>query len=124
MGRGFVEYQQIRIGEQGPGYGQPLALAAGQRGPVGADRGVPAQRQRLDPVQQPDPGRGLGQLLVGGPRPGQAKVVAKGRVEDVRILRAAADPGADLVRGVAGQVVTVERDPPRGQLGEAEEVIR
>lgn len=76
MGRGFIEYQQIRIGEQSPGYGQPLALAAGQRGPVGADRGVPAQRQRLDPVQQPDPGRGLGQLLVGGPRPGQAKVVA------------------------------------------------
>ena len=29
MGRGFVEYQQIRIGEQGPGYGQPLPLAAG-----------------------------------------------------------------------------------------------
>ena len=27
----------------------------------------------------------------------------------------------NLVRGVAGQVVTVERDPPRGQLREAEE---
>ena len=110
MGRGLVEDQQLRIGEQGPGQGQPLALAAGQRGAVRADRRVPAERQRSDPVQQLDPGGGLGELLVGGRGPGQPEVFPQRRVEDMRILRAATDPGPDVVRGVAGQVVAVERD--------------
>jgi len=73
----FVENQQRRIGQQGAGQGQALALAAGQRRSVRAGRRVPSARQRTDPVEQPGPGRGVGEFLVGGRRPGQPEVVAE-----------------------------------------------
>jgi hypothetical protein len=53
-----------RGGQQRPGQREPLPLAAGQRGAVRADRGVPAERQRADPVEQPGPVRGRGELCV------------------------------------------------------------
>src|ERR1019366_7544294 len=94
---GLVEDEQGGIGEQGPGEGEPLPLAAGERGAVGADLGVPAQWQGADPVQQAGPGGRVGALLVGRAGPGQLEVVPDGGAEDVRILRAAADPGPDVV---------------------------
>ena len=42
----------------------------------------------------------------------------------MRILRAAADPGPDVVGRVAGQVVPVERRGARGQVSEAEQHAR
>ena len=50
----FVQEQHVRVGEQGAGQEQPLALAAGQRVTVLADDGVPREvevDQRAHPVQ-------------------------------------------------------------------------
>src|SRR5450755_487022 len=45
VGGRLVEYDQRGVSEQGPGQGQPLALAAGERRAVGADLRVPATWQ-------------------------------------------------------------------------------
>ena len=78
VGGRLVEDQHGRVGEQRPGQREPLPFAAGHGGPVRADRGVPAPRKRIDPGQQPGPGRGGRQLVVGGAGPGQPQVVADG----------------------------------------------
>src|SRR5215469_16514062 len=45
VGGGLVEYQESRVGEEGAGEREALPLAAGNGGPVGADRGIPALGQ-------------------------------------------------------------------------------
>ncbi len=45
VGGGLVEDQQRRVGQERAGQRQPLPFAAGDGGPVGADRGVPAPGQ-------------------------------------------------------------------------------
>ncbi len=117
----LVQDQYGWIGEQGPGQGEPLALAAGHGRSVRADPGVPPLRQGPDPGQQSGPaGRG-GQLAVGGAGPGQGEVAADRGIEDVRILRAAADHGADLIGAVAAQVDAVEGDGAPGRVAEAQQ---
>ena len=88
---------------------------------VRPDRGVPAERQRGDPVQQPGAPGGRGQLGVAGLRPGQPQVVPDRRVEDVRVCRAAADHRTDVVGVVSGQVTAVQQHGARAEIDEPEQ---
>ena len=76
-----------------------------------------------DRIQSSSPARRgrVGELLVGGRRPGQAEVVAQRRVEDMRVLRAAADRGPYVVSRVAGQVVPVQGGGACAQVDETEQ---
>ena len=118
-GGGLVEDEHRRVREQRPGQGEPLPLAAGDRRSVYAHGRAEALGERLDPRQQPGPRRGVRQLLVARARPGEPEVVRDRRVEDMRVLRAAADHAAHVVGGVAREVVTAQGGGAAGQAGEA-----
>jgi hypothetical protein len=66
--------------------------------------------------------RSAGEVGAGGAGPGQEQVRADGRVEDVRVLRAAADHGVHLAGVIAGQVAAVQGDRAGAQVGEPEQV--
>ena len=85
---------------------------------MGADSGIPALGEGLDPGQQPGAGRGRLELVVGGAGAGQPQVVADGGIEQVRVLRASADDGPDIVVGVAGQIMAVEQGGAAAELAE------
>ena len=65
VGGRLVQDHHPRVGQQQPGDGQPLPLAAGQ--PVAAlpDHGVQPVRQRGDQVVQPGPAQRVPQLVLG-----------------------------------------------------------
>ena len=115
---GLVEDEQRRVREQRPRQGEPLPFAARHGSPARPYRRLEALGERLDPGQQPGSRGGPGQLVVAGARPGQAEVVGDRRVEDVRVLRAAADEPAHVVGGVGGEVVTAQGGGAAGQVRE------
>ena len=118
----LVQDEQRRVGQQRPGQRDPLPLAAGHGGAAGADRGVPALRQRLDPGQQPGPRGRLGQL-VSWLAPGRASRMFSRMVVSNRCgsCGAAADHGAHLVGAVAGQVGAAQRGRAAGQVAEPQQ---
>ena len=121
VGRRLVQDQQVRRGEQGPGQREPLAFPAGYRAAAGPGRGIPAPRERLDPGQQPRLPGGLGQFAVGGGRARQPEVLPDAGIEDMRVLRAAADQRAHVVGPVGAQVVAAQRGAAAGQVAEPEQ---
>jgi len=114
----LVEDEQRRVREQRPGQGDPLPFAARDGRAVHAHGGLEALGERLYPGQQPGPCRGVRQLFVARARPGEPEVVRDRRVEDVRVLRAAADHAAHVVGGVARQIVAAESGGAAGQVDE------
>src|SRR5262249_12049421 len=100
---------------------ETLPFAAGDGGPVGADSGIPALGEGLDPGQQPGAGRGGLKLLVAGAGAGQPQVVADGRIEQVRVLRASADDRPDVVGGAAGQCRGVEQGGAPAKVAEPQQ---
>ena len=99
---GLVEDDDREVGQQHPGQGEPLPLAAGQPGAVLADRGVQARGQAVGPVAEPRLAQGVTQLRIGS-RPDRAsrRFAAQRRVEDVRVLLAQADDGPQARRNPA-----------------------
>ncbi len=83
----LVQHQHDRVGEQGAGEQQPLALATGQVGPVGAGGGGPTVRQFANELAQPGPRRHCVELVISCLRPYDAQVVAQRGVEDVIALQ-------------------------------------
>ena len=117
----LVEDQQLRSGEQRPRQRDPLPLTAGDGRAVRADGCVPAPRQPLDPGQQPRRRGGVRQFPLARPRAGQLDVLPDRGVEDVGILRTAADQRADVVGTVPGQVGAAQRGTAAGELAEPQQ---
>ena len=107
---GLVDDEHREVGEQRPGECEPLALAAGDLRPVGADPSLEPGGQSRDPLQQPRPVHGVAQLRPGGVAPGEAQVLLERRVEDVRVLGHETDDAPVLVTGQLGDRRAVERD--------------
>src|SRR5215217_2214831 len=110
VGGGLVEDDDGRVGQQQPGDGQALLLAAGQ--PVAAlpDHRLPALGQALDQVQDPGGATGVLDLLQGRVRPGVAQVGQDGVVEQVRVLGDQPDRGPQALQLQVAHVDPVDPD--------------
>src|SRR5215218_10764694 len=115
VGGGLVEDDDGRVGQQQPGDGQALLLAAGQPVAALADHRLPALGQALDQVQDPGRPAGVLDLLQGGVRPGVAQVGQDGVVEQVRVLGDQPDRGPQALQL---QVAHVDPVDPDGALGD------
>ena len=105
VGGGLVEDEEVGVGEQGAGEGEPLPLSSGQGEAIGSDDGVPAVGERLDPRQESGPVRGRRQLAVGGAGTGEPEVLPDRGVQQVGLL---ADHAHD--RGEVGQAQVADVD--------------
>src|SRR4030095_11258395 len=109
------EEYEGRVGQQQPGDGQALLLAAGQPVAALADHRLPALGQALDQVEDPGRPAGILDLLQGGVRPGVAQVGQDGVVEQVRVLGDQPDRGPQALQL---QVAHVDPVDPDGALGD------
>ena len=101
---GLVEHEHGEVGQQGPGHGQSLTLAARQAGPVPADLGVQPCRQVAEPVRQPHPFENVRSCSSVDGAPSDPQVLGDGGVEEIGVLAHQADDGAEVVTriGVEG----------------------
>ncbi len=86
-GRRLVEQEERRLAQDGAGNGDALALAARQRHPTFADRGIELLRQQADELQRM---RELGRALdlgIACAGPAETNVVADRGGKDHRVLR-------------------------------------
>lgn len=117
-GGGVVEEEQPGVGEDGPGEGDALALAAGEGEPVFADGRVVAVGQVGDePVGLGGAGGGL-DLLVGGVGPPVGDVGPDRVGEEEAVLRYEADGGAQRLQGQVAHVVAADADGAAGRVVE------
>src|SRR5690606_5213820 len=79
---GLVEDEDRGVGEQGPGQGEPLALAAGKGGAAFAEDGGVSVGQGGDLVVHAGRAGRPGQFVVGGVGCGQAQIRGDGVVEE------------------------------------------
>ncbi|CAM5693919.1 hypothetical protein SFUMM280S_06782 [Streptomyces fumanus] len=108
---GLVQDQHRGVGQQRPGEGEPLALAAGQGGAAFAEDGPVTVGQSGDLVVHPGGAGGPGQLLVRRVRPGEPQVLGDGGVEEVRLLGDDGDVPAQRVQRVLARAPPAEEDP-------------
>ncbi len=108
LGR-LVQHQDAEVGQQGPGHGHPLALAARDAGTVPADLGGQPPREPVQPAGQPHPAEDVGACRRrAGVASADPQVLGDGGVEEVGVLADQADDGAQSVAGQA-----VDGVPPR-----------
>ena len=84
---GFVEDEDARLGQQGAGDGQPLALAAGELDAALADDGVVGFGEALGELVDAGGAAGKEKLLLGGVGAREHDVLADGAVEEKRLLK-------------------------------------
>ena len=107
---GVVEDEDARIGHDGPGQGDPLALPARERQPALADDGVVAAGELEDElVGLGHPGRRL-DLLVGGVGSSVGDVGPHRVGEEEALLEHDADLAAQRVQRDVAHVVPVDED--------------
>ncbi len=112
----LVEQEDRRLADQRAGDRQPLALAAGQRHAVFADRRVVALRLRANEVMRiGEPCRFL-DLRVGRFRAAVADIVADRAFEEVRLLRNIGEAVAQRLFGDVGDVLPVDQDFAAGRV--------
>ena len=93
----LVEDQEVGVGEEEAGDGDPLALPARDPRPGLADLGLEPLGQRVEPLAEADRGERRGDLGVAGAGAADRDVVAQGGREEVGVLGREADRGADVV---------------------------
>ena len=120
---GLIEDEDFRVLENGPGEGQPLALAAGELHAVAAEQRVVAVGQALDELVGPGFPSGFADLLVGGVGAGVAEVLHHGGVEEEAFLERDADGAAEVIHVVLGHVDAVDADVAGGGVVEAGEQV-
>lgn len=98
---GFVEDEDVGIGEDGTSYGETLPLSAAEEGSAIADVGVVALRCGKDELVRVGYAGGTFHLVEGGGGMAVGDVVADGVVEEVGLLRDDTDVTAIAVEGVA-----------------------
>ena len=110
MGRGLVQDQYGSILQQGPGDGQPLALASGELHSPLPDHCVVPVGERGDEIMSVGlPGRLL-HFLLAGFGPSQAYIVPDGGVEKVGVLRDQRDLFPEGVQTELPNVVASQPD--------------
>ena len=120
-GRGVVEEEDLRIGEQGAGERDPLALAPGEQGALLADDGVVAVRQGADEVVRLGRAGGRLDLLVGRVRAAEGDVGTDGVGEQEGVLEDDADLAAQAVERHVAHVDAFEANVPGLDVVEARE---
>lgn len=123
-GGGVVEHQQARVGEEGAGERDALALAAGEGQSVLADGGVVAVGQLGDePVGLGRAGGGR-DLFLGRVRAAVGDVGAHGVGEEEGVLRDQPDRGPQRLGGQLAHVVPADEDGAAGGVVEARQEQR
>src|ERR1700736_818484 len=84
---GLVQDQDARVGEDGPGDREPLALAAGELDAAFADDGFVLVREALGELVDAGDAAGFKELGFGGIWPGKQDVLANGSVEEEGLLQ-------------------------------------
>ncbi|GAA1011125.1 hypothetical protein GCM10009564_31160 [Streptomyces thermogriseus] len=113
MGGGLVEDDDPLTGQQQPGDGHALALAAGEAVAALADHCVQAVGQGADEVVETGAAQGVPQFLVGRRGAGQEEVGADRVVEEVTVLGDHAEGGP---QGGEAQVAHVDAADAYGAL--------
>ena len=85
---GFVEDEDARIGQDGAGDGESLALAAAEFYAALADDGVVSVGKAFGELIDPGDAAGFENLLLAGKRPGECDVLANRAIEEKRVLQA------------------------------------
>src|SRR4051812_14424613 len=105
--RRLVEDQHRRVLEQRAGDREALALAAGERAPALADRGIEAVGLAVDEFERLGALERLDHLLVGGIRAADLEVLADRAREQHRLLEHDADVAAERCQADVADVVAV-----------------
>ena len=92
---GLVEDEDARVGEDGAGDGEALALAAGELDAALADDGVVAFGEALGELVDAGDAAGLQELLLGGVGAREEDVLADGAVEEEGLLQDDAELAGD-----------------------------
>ena len=100
----IVQHEHPRVGEQGPGQREPLALSAGQGQPAFADHRAVAVGQRLDELRRLGRLGGGPDVLVGGVRAAVGDVGGDAVGEQERLLEHHPDRGAQVGHGQVAHV--------------------
>ena len=98
-GGGFVEDQDARVGQDGAGDGDALALAAGELDAALADDGVVLLFEVLGELVDAGDAAGFEDLLFGGVGAGEGDVFADGAVEQEGVLQHHAEIGCGSCPG-------------------------
>ncbi len=117
----LVQDEHGRVGQQGPGQGEPLPLAAGQRARRARRPGCPSPPAATRSSRAAGPGRGRGQLGVGGAGRAEPQVVPDRRVEEVRVLRRSRRSPPGRRRGRQPARSRPLSGPSRAQVDEPEQ---
>ena len=120
----IVEHEQLRVGDQCPGQGDPLPLPAGQRQALLADHGVIAFRQPPDELVGLRRRGGGEYLLVSRVWPPVADVGADGIGEQEAVLHDQADGGTQGLAGQPADLVVADPDFPADGVVEAGQQLR
>ena len=117
-GGGLVEHDDGDVAHEEPGKGDELLLARRERGAPGAERGVEAVGQAVDPVVEAEFGDG-GAHRRGGHVGEEGDVLGEGPGEDVGALGDDADGRTQCVDVEVAHVDATEEDRPPGRVGGA-----
>ena len=120
-GGGFVEEEDFGIGEDGPGDGDALALAAGEFGAAGADEGLVAFREVGDEFVGVGLGGGGFDFLCGGAGFAVGDVFVDGAAEEHDFLGDDGDLAAEAFQGDFLGIGGVEEELAGGGVIEAED---
>ena len=120
---GLIEDEHGRVGHEGPRDREQLALAGGDVRGVLLQNRVVALRQGLDDVVDEARPRGGLDLLITGPGPPVADVLADRAGEQPRVLQDHAGAATHVVARHGGDVAPVDEDASAVELVEAHEQV-
>ncbi len=110
VGGGLVQHEDARVGDQGAGEREQLALTGGQLRAALADLGVVAVGELCDELLRADRRRGLADVIFAGVGSAEGDVLADGAGEQERLLGHDPHLRAQRVAGDLAQVVPVDED--------------
>ena len=120
---GLIEDEHCRVGHEGPRDREQLALSGGDVRGVLLQNRVVALRQGLDDVVDEARPRGGLDLLITGPGPPVADVLADRAREQPRVLQDHAGPATHVVTRHRGDIAPVDEDASPIELVEAHEQV-
>ncbi len=112
---GLVEDEDARVGEDGAGDGEALALAAGELDAALADDGVVPLGEALGELVDAGDAAGFHELLFGRVGAGEEDVLADGAVEEEGLLQDDAELLAVAGEADGGEVDAVDEDLAAGR---------
>ena len=112
-GRGLVEHEHGRLGEEGAGDGDPLSLARRQRPAPLAHRRVIAVRQTVHKRGEARGANRRRQLVIGRLGSRVPQVLGERGMKDEGLLVDECDVSPDVLERQVPQIVAVEQDPGR-----------